>query len=520
VADLIATTNDVTNGDAYTLTSGNNLRVDEGIRLSASEAGGGILTAADGLANNITVKGTVLGATSGITSRNGGSTLTIRETGVVSGRDVGVATVGDQTVQNFGLITGGTAVRSYGGNLTLVNTGTVRALGSSLLAVEGENGGDLVTNSGRIEGSVRLWGGDDIYIGRGGSVTGRIDLMGGNDQAYGGTGAETFQGGTGNDTIDGGGGNDTAEFRASSNYSWSTASGVTTVVDIGGTGDGTDTLTNIRFLKFSDRTVMLHNASPDGLALSTRVIAETAPVNRPVATFSARDADGDALSYTLLDSSDSFRMDDNNLVLVRALDYETQARERTIRVEAKDNYGGSTIQSFTLSVANVIETTGLTLTGTAGADTLVGENGNDVISGLSGKDTLKGEDGNDRLRGALGSDTLSGGLGSDVFVFDARLAKSTASNKSYNLDRITDFSVPSDTLYLSKAVFKTIKKGMLASSAFHTGDKAHDASDRIIYNKKTGALLYDDDGIGAHAAIQFATLATNLRLTKSDFFVV
>lgn len=78
MADLVATTNDVTNGDAYTLTSGNNLRVDEGIRLSASEAGGGILTAADGLANNITVKGTVLGATSGITSRNGGSTLTIR----------------------------------------------------------------------------------------------------------------------------------------------------------------------------------------------------------------------------------------------------------------------------------------------------------------------------------------------------------------------------------------------------------------------------------------------------------
>jgi hypothetical protein len=83
VADQVATTNDVTNADAYTLASGDNLRVDEGIRLSATGSGFGIVTVSGGPANNITVKGLVLGADVGIFSQNSGSALTITETGVV-----------------------------------------------------------------------------------------------------------------------------------------------------------------------------------------------------------------------------------------------------------------------------------------------------------------------------------------------------------------------------------------------------------------------------------------------------
>jgi len=52
------------------------------------------------------------------------------------------------------------------------------------------------------------------------------------------------------------------------------------------------------------------------------------------------------------------------------------------------------------------------------------------------------------------------------------------------------------------------------------GAAAQDANDRIIYNNATGALLYDSDGVGGIAAIQFATLSTGLALTNLDFFVV
>ena len=50
---------------------------------------------------------------------------------------------------------------------------------------------------------------------------------------------------------------------------------------------------------------------------------------------------------------------------------------------------------------------------------------------------------------------------------------------------------------------------------------AGDSNDYILYNTKTGALLYDADGKGSGAAIQFATLSNKPRnLTAGDFLVV
>ena len=154
------------------------------------------------------------------------------------------------------------------------------------------------------------------------------------------------------------------------------------------------------------------------------------------------------------------------------------------------------------------------LTGTAGADILTGDSLNDILSGLAGKDSLLGLAGNDKLSGGLGNDILTGGTGQDMFVFDAKLSKTNAANKKANLDKIVDFSVPDDTIHLAKSVFtKLAKKGALAKGAFYAGSAAHDKDDRVIYNKKTGALFYDYDGNGSHAAIQFATLSKNLKLT-------
>ena len=41
------------------------------------------------------------------------------------------------------------------------------------------------------------------------------------------------------------------------------------------------------------------------------------------------------------------------------------------------------------------------------------------------------------------------------------------------------------------------------------------------YDKKTGAVFYDSDGKGGHAAVQIATLQKNLKgFSNLDFFVV
>ena len=52
------------------------------------------------------------------------------------------------------------------------------------------------------------------------------------------------------------------------------------------------------------------------------------------------------------------------------------------------------------------------------------------------------------------------------------------------------------------------------------GTAAHDATDRVIYDRGTGALTYDADGTGATAAIKFAQLSPELALATSDFIII
>jgi serralysin len=139
--------------------------------------------------------------------------------------------------------------------------------------------------------------------------------------------------------------------------------------------------------------------------------------------------------------------------------------------------------------------------------------GNVTLEGNAAANNLTGGIGNNTLDGGDGKDTLTGGAGRDSFLFDSALTAA-------NLDRVTDFKAIDDTVRLDDAVFGTLANGVLPSGAFFTGPAAHDASDRIIYNKSTGALLYDADGQGGVAAVQFATLAPGLTLTQADFVVV
>ncbi|WP_114948695.1 PD40 domain-containing protein [Microvirga calopogonii] len=162
-----------------------------------------------------------------------------------------------------------------------------------------------------------------------------------------------------------------------------------------------------------------------------------------------------------------------------------------------------------------------TLAGGAGNDVLTGDAFGNLIQGNAGKDKLSTADGNDTLWGGVGNDTLSGGAGRDVFVFD------TKANAKTNLDKVTDFNVKDDTIWLENGVFKGLgKKGSLAAPAklskngFVIGKAAQDAADRIIYDKGTGALYYDADGTGSAAQVKIAVLAKNLKMSAADFMVV
>ncbi|MGO4706313.1 FG-GAP-like repeat-containing protein [Microvirga sp. 2MCAF38] len=189
-----------------------------------------------------------------------------------------------------------------------------------------------------------------------------------------------------------------------------------------------------------------------------------------------------------------------------------------------DNAGDRVIETSTGGAADTIySSVSLTLASYverlygsgAGAITLNGNSLNNVISGNAGANRISGGSGNDTINGGLANDRLTGGLGSDKFVF------STALNKYSNVDTITDFSVKYDTIYLENAIFTKVgSNGTLKSGYFWAGTKAHDSSDRIIYDPRSGALYYDPDGTGRTAQTKFAQLAKGLLMTYKDFLII
>jgi Ca2+-binding RTX toxin-like protein len=173
------------------------------------------------------------------------------------------------------------------------------------------------------------------------------------------------------------------------------------------------------------------------------------------------------------------------------------------------------------------------LSGTADSDRILGGIGNDVIYGGSENDRLSGEAGNDRLWGSAGNDTLSGGAnddrlyggygsdallggsGKDAFVFHAKLSNPA------DVDTIRDFSVSSDTVWLENKVFTALgAAGRLKSAAFWTGDEAHDATDRVIYDRNDGILYYDPDGHGAAEQVAVTKISKGLKMTAADFQII
>lgn len=153
------------------------------------------------------------------------------------------------------------------------------------------------------------------------------------------------------------------------------------------------------------------------------------------------------------------------------------------------------------------------ITGGFGNDLLIGNAANNALNGIAGNDTITGAVGSDTLTGGTGKDQLSGGPGQDVFRFTSELTGS--------VDTLTDFSVADDTLQLENAVFRKLTKvGVLSAANFVKGAAAVDGNDYIVYNAKTGVLMYDADGAGAGAAQQIAVLGVNLPVTQADFVVI
>ncbi len=190
-----------------------------------------------------------------------------------------------------------------------------------------------------------------------------------------------------------------------------------------------------------------------------------------------------------------------------------------------DGRGGSDSVSFAQVGAGVTINLGLTSAQTqtvsVGANIATQYTLSNIenLTGSAYADRFTGNSGANTLAGGLGNDTLGGGTGADVFVFN------TAPNGSTNRDTITDFASASDKIQLENAIFTALGGTgafVTGDARFYAGVAAHDASDRIVYNQSTGALLYDADGNGAGTAVQIALLGTTTHpaLAATDLVVI
>lgn len=328
------------------------------------------------------------------------------------------------------------------------------------------------------------------------TITGNVA----NNQLNGGAGNDTLYGGAGNDSLVGDGTtNETKTFSNNSPVTIPDLSKITSNLNVSGLPTSivdVNVTLNIKHNWDSDLDVFL--ISPTG----TRVQLFT-DVGGSGSNFTNTTLDDEAatsITSGIAPFNGSFKPEG----LLSAFDNKNPNGTWKLEVTDDEIAVAGTLNSWSLQFT--VQTVGV------GNDFLDGGTGNDTLTGGGGNDTLIGGTGNDFLVGGTGNDTLTGGSGSDRFTFNSR---------SEGIDKITDFNVVDDTIAVSAAAFGggLVAGAAIAASQFFLGSAASTASQRFLYDKGNGSLFFDQDGTGAIAKIQIATLNTGLSLTNADIFV-
>jgi serralysin len=400
----------------------------------------------------------------------------------------------------------------------------------------GTNRGDLLRGT-RVSDTLSGLAGDDTIVG------GR-----GNDILNGGLGDDLLRGGAGRDRLNGGPGDDWADYRDANTPV--TASLANRAINTGeAAGDSYLSIERLRGGRFDDTLIgnsrsnvlegvtgadilngrsgfdfARYKSAPAGVTASLEnpsINTGHAAGDTYISIEGLQGSDfndvlvGDAASNILVGGRGADALDGRDGFDFVRYDMGNFGNRgvRANLADATGNTGTAAGDTYT-SIEGLVGTRFADrLTGDDAANRLQGQAGNDRLNGGDGNDTIVAGSGNDRLNGGYGNDRLNGESGRDIFIFD------TALNAAENVDTIRKFSIKNDTIRLDDAIFTGLTAGTLAASAFYRGAGAHDASDRIIHNRSTGAVYYDPDGTGEQAQIQFAHVDPRLNLKNLDFFV-
>jgi Ca2+-binding RTX toxin-like protein len=423
---------------------------------------------------------------------------------------------GNDIANNLNGGAGNDHIEGWGGDDTLIGGEGFDSLrggdGNDVLtgeALDGENGNDILNGSASADtlhggaGADTLNGGgdwDDLY--------GEAD----GDTIYGGDGYDRLYGGDGADVLNGDAGNDIL---------WGEAGD-----DVMAGGLGND---DYRMEESGDQVIELDGEGYDRVYTTVSYTISTGVEFARLLGDSAANLNGNSADNELMGNSaanvltggggadtmygyggnDTFYVDHPDDLAYELTDGGTDIVYTSVSYALResippppdyDPYAGASI-NYWPGGPNQIETlallgsSNLSATGNGSANTLLGNAGANVLDGKGGIDILRGY------------------AGADTFAFTTALGPD-------NIDTIADYSVADDVIHIDNAVFAGLAAGALAAGAFRVGSAAADADDRIIYNSASGALLFDADGNGAGAAVQFAVLSTGLAMAASKFLVI
>ena len=261
---------------------------------------------------------------------------------------------------------------------------------------DGDSGSDTLTGIETVIGSAF---GDTLT---GSSNADTLNGGAGVDSLTGGDGNDTLIGGAGNDTLDGGGGTDTVDYSAA-------ASAVTANLATGsGTGDGTDTLSNIENVTGSAYNDTI-TGSTDTNTLSGGGGNDTLSGGAGNDTINGGDGNDTLKGGAGTDVLDGGSGTDT-------ADYSAAAGAVTASLSTgtASNDGDSGSDTFTAIENLTGSANNDTLTGDGNANTLRGGAGNDTLDGGGGTDTADYGTASSAVTVNLGSGTATGGDGTDT----------------------------------------------------------------------------------------------------------
>ena len=405
--------------------------------------------------------------------------------GTIVGQNSMIAISVDNTVgreTNSYLLNHGTITGNVMGIDELVNSGTLNG------DVHMTDDSNRVKNTGSINGTVYMGGGDDVYKPDETSGAVYLDLGTGNDLALGSTGNETIDGGVGNDIIWGGAGDDHLISGVGVNklsgddgndYLNGAGNGLSTL--LGGAGDdtilggwgadwivgheGADSMDGSwgddSIFGYDDDDWIMGDLGDDRIfaGLGNDTVNGGDGEDALAGEFGDDQMDGGFGHDTIYGNAgaDSIYGGAGNDRIYGGTNNDTiQGAEGDDSISGDgghDSIQGSTGHDrITGNTGNDIIDAG------QDNDTVFGNEGDDLIIAGYGDDEIHGGDGDDTITGGGGCDTISGGAGADVFDFDNYLSASTSDSPGTaawdGQDRIIDFEVGIDKIDLSAISFQ------------------------------------------------------------------